>query len=198
EAPGLHRYYYKDFARLLGERHESRRYIEALNQAPGLIDFLVEAHALYRNRAPSGGLPESAAHSEQATTLFQEVLRSSSFDKLPLNIEGISTLSLLKSGREDPDYTNKVRRFEWEAFYRDYGSFFTHFRRHLMEQYGYVLIDSRTGLTDTSGICTRVMPEKLVGVFAPNRQNIDGLKGVIQRAAEYRRDSRDMRGLVAF
>jgi len=33
---------------------------------------------------------------------------------------------------------------------------------------GYILVDSRTGLTGTSGICTRVMPDKLVAVFVPN------------------------------
>jgi tetratricopeptide (TPR) repeat protein len=42
------------------------------------------------------------------------------------------------------------------------------------------------------------MPEKLVAVFAPNRQNIEGLIKVIRLAAAHRRDSRDERGLVMF
>jgi hypothetical protein len=109
-----------------------------------------------------------------------------------------TSLFLLKAGSEDGDYANRVRRFDWEGFYTNYGSFFTHLRQQLMEQYSYVLIDSRTGVTDTSGICTRVMPEKLVGVFAPNRQNIEGLVGVIRAATEYRRNSRDPRTLVVF
>lgn len=39
----------------------------------------------------------------------------------------------------------------------------------------YVLIDSRTGITDTSGICTSILPEKLIAVFTPNRQSLDGV-----------------------
>jgi hypothetical protein len=38
-----------------------------------------------------------------------------------------------------------------------------------------VLIDSRTGLTDIRGICTMLMPEKLVVVFTPNRQSLTGV-----------------------
>jgi hypothetical protein len=61
-----------------------------------------------------------------------------------------------------------------------------------MQQFRYVLIDSRTGVTDTSGICTRLMPEKLVVVFAPNAQNLDGLQDVVRRAVNHRRNSSDV------
>ncbi len=67
-----------------------------------------------------------------------------------------------------------------------------------MQEYGYVLIDSRTGLTDTSGICTRVMPEKLVAVFVPNQQNLEGIQRVVRQAVEYRLASRDDRPLEIF
>src|SRR5260370_19334943 len=67
-----------------------------------------------------------------------------------------------------------------------------------MEDFDYVLIDSRTGLTDIGGICTRVMPEKLVLVFAPNHQNIDGVMNVAAKSIGYRRASRDPRGLTVF
>ena len=39
----------------------------------------------------------------------------------------------------------------------------------------YVLIDSRTGHSDVSGICTRQLPDAVSFVFVPNRQNLDGL-----------------------
>ena len=46
----------------------------------------------------------------------------------------------------------------------------------------YLLIDSRTGLTDHSSICTRQLPDLLAVVFFPNDQNIVGLKDVVKEA----------------
>ena len=43
----------------------------------------------------------------------------------------------------------------------------------------YVLIDSRTGHTDTSGICTRQLPNSVVILFFPNEQNLRGLTEVV-------------------
>jgi hypothetical protein len=95
-------------------------------------------------------------------------------------------------------YWDKVRAFDWDRFYHNHGSFFTHFREMLMAEFDYVLIDSRTGLTDIGGICTRVMPQKLVLVFAPNHQNIDGVVSVATRSIDYRMASRDPRSLTVF
>jgi hypothetical protein len=61
-----------------------------------------------------------------------------------------------------------------------------------------VLIDSRTGLSDVSGICATLLPEKLVTVFTPNRQSLDGLDALISRATEYRRNSSDLRSLKVY
>src|SRR5439155_6942637 len=55
---------------------------------------------------------------------------------------------------------------------------------------------SRTGITDTSGICTMLLPEKLVVVFTPNHQSLTGVIEVISRAVEYRRTSEDLRPLM--
>ncbi len=41
-------------------------------------------------------------------------------------------------------------------------------------QYDYTLIDSRTGVSDTAGICTVQMPDILVVFFTANKQSIDG------------------------
>lgn len=45
--------------------------------------------------------------------------------------------------------------------------------------FDYVLVDSRTGNTDTSGICTRQLPGLVVILFAPTRQNICGLRPIV-------------------
>ncbi len=199
EAPGLYRYFDADLKTNSGLSLSARSNDRLVDKAQGLIEFLEAAAKIYKERAPNGGLPESQAHTPEAADIYAELRRTSGFDeKLLLQVGDNQNLKLLKAGYEDETYPNRVRAFEWEKFYEGHGSFFTHFRQHLSEEFDYILIDSRTGLTDTSGICTRVMPEKLVGVFAPNTQNIEGLKGVILRAVEYRRSSRDPRSLMIF
>src|SRR5262249_23932971 len=70
--------------------------------------------------------------------------------------------------------------------------------KQLTSEYDYILIDSRTGLADTSGICTMLMPQKLVVVFTPNRQSLTGILELIQRATKYRRESDDLRPLLVY
>lgn len=72
------------------------------------------------------------------------------------------------------------------------------FAERLGEMFQYVLIDSRTGVTDISGICTSLMPEKLVVVFTPNRQSLTGVRELVERATSYRRNSDDLRPLLIY
>jgi hypothetical protein len=55
-----------------------------------------------------------------------------------------------------------------------------------------VLIDSRTGVTEMSGICTHVLPDSVVSFIAPNRQNIDGVLGVARSLADADRQIRQV------
>jgi cellulose biosynthesis protein BcsQ len=185
EAPGLHRYFQKEFGASIDKR-------------PGLIDLFCDVRSFYEKRESKSPLPESAADSDESRGAFRDAMKAHPFEKYRVAAEGVARLDLMTAGAQDPEYANRVRQFDWEHFYLNHGSFLTHLRDLLMKNYDYVLIDSRTGLTDTSGICTRVMPEKLVTVFAPNRQNIEGVENAIRRAVKYRLDSRDPRGLAVF
>lgn len=56
------------------------------------------------------------------------------------------------------------------------------FEERLAAAYRYVLVDSRTGSSDTGGICTTLLPEKLVAVFTPRAQSLTALLEIIRRA----------------
>jgi hypothetical protein len=56
--------------------------------------------------------------------------------------------------------------------------------------YDYVLIDSRTGVSDTSGICTMQMPDTLVVCFTLNHQSIKGALAVAHSVKEARPEMR--------
>jgi cellulose biosynthesis protein BcsQ len=110
----------------------------------------------------------------------------------------ISNLFLMKAGRFDSTYPNRARKFDWEALHQQFPDLIEQFARTLPKQYDYVLIDSRTGSSDISAICTAIMPEKLVVVFTPNSQNMEGAIGVVRTAIEYRKQSNDTRPLMIF
>jgi tetratricopeptide (TPR) repeat protein len=73
------------------------------------------------------------------------------------------------------------------------------FGDNLARHFRHVLVDSRTGRTDSAGICTTLLPRKLVVVFTPNRQSLEGVQALVTRATAYRRSHEDeQRPLVVY
>jgi len=96
------------------------------------------------------------------------------------------TLDLVIAGQQNSHYSAVVNTFEWDNFYGRLGGgvFFHALREDMRENYDYVLIDSRTGLTDIADICTAQLPDLLVDCFTLSNQSIAG-------AAAVARDLRD-------
>ena len=92
-------------------------------------------------------------------------------------------LWIMPSGRNET-YAAKFNQVDWGALYERHDGFLLF--EDLKEQWNqivqpdYVLIDSRTGHTDTSGICTRQLPNSVVILFFPNEQNLRGLTEVVR------------------
>src|ERR1700684_659780 len=61
-------------------------------------------------------------------------------------------------------------------------------RADMKRNYDYVLIDSRTGLSDVADICTVELPDILVICFTLNDQSIDGASNVAQQISGRYRD----------
>jgi WD40 repeat protein len=184
EAPGLHQYFVEG---LDGSSRESRwrsRKSGSSDLRPGLIDFFEEARACYKKSAP-GDLEKTRCEAIQRFSFY--VLET-----------GVPGLSMVKAGRFDENYPKRIQKFDWEGFHDGDPAFFRELRRFLQATFSFVLIDSRTGLTDTSGICVQQMPEKVVLVFVPNRQSIDGILDVVRRIRRFRVGSSDLRPLVSF
>lgn len=96
-------------------------------------------------------------------------------------------LSFLASGVGVPGYESRILDLDWNQFYeKGGGDFLESIREEWENEFDFVLIDSRTGLTDSGGICTIQMPDILVTVFTATDQSISGVKGVAQRARKGR------------
>ncbi|MEV1118846.1 AAA family ATPase [Actinosynnema sp. NPDC049800] len=99
-----------------------------------------------------------------------------------LDVEG-STLALLAAGREDDSYTDRMQRIDWEELYRrGFAEFLERCRAEWTEDYDFVLIDSRTGVSDIAGICTAHLPDRLAVLFTANEQNLKDIVDVVRRA----------------
>jgi formylglycine-generating enzyme required for sulfatase activity/MinD-like ATPase involved in chromosome partitioning or flagellar assembly len=111
---------------------------------------------------------------------------------------GVPGLSLMRAGQFGDGYARRVNEFDWVGLFAQRSWLFTALALRLRQAFDYVLIDSRTGLCDTSGLCTMLMPEKLAIVFTPNEQSLSGVSDLVRRAVNYRRQSCDARPLVVF
>ena len=55
-------------------------------------------------------------------------------------------------------------------------------RANMRRHYDWVLIDSRTGISDTAGVCTVQLPDILVVCIALNTQSLEGAATVVREA----------------
>jgi MinD-like ATPase involved in chromosome partitioning or flagellar assembly len=97
-------------------------------------------------------------------------------------------ITLLSSGREtDESYTTNLEEFDWDAFFRKRGgAFIEQLRERWKKDFDVTLIDSRTGLSDTGGICTIQLPDIVVGMFTANLQSLYGVRDVMRLAQQAR------------
>jgi cellulose biosynthesis protein BcsQ len=97
-------------------------------------------------------------------------------------------LWLMPSGKKDHQYNHDRARINWTDLYDRYDGerFIENWKADIEETYApdYVLIDSRTGLTDVGGVCTLHLPQLVVLIYALNDQNIHGIAGVARAVSK--------------
>jgi MinD-like ATPase involved in chromosome partitioning or flagellar assembly len=162
EAPGLHRYL--------------RPFLidPELASTPGLIDFVWDAAQISMTPA------EDDYHltPPEFPSLKDYVVG------LDWDFHGRGSISFIPAGQQDENYAQRVNTFNWDNFYERLGGgkLLHAERERLRAKYDYVLIDSRTGVSDTSSICTVQMPDILAVFFTLNRQSIKGAAAVAKSA----------------
>lgn len=181
EAPGLHRFLRPSIE---WPNTQDGAFERMFDGQPGLIDIFAE-------------LSESVGHSDlqgvdSPSDMFER------FVKGKIISTEIPKLDLLKAGRFDDYYAQRVNQFDWRKLFHQAPDLFSVFAECLTNHYEYVFIDSRTGITDMGGICTMLMPEKLVVVFTLNQQSLMGVLNFVRAALNYRGNSNDFRPLTIF
>lgn len=101
---------------------------------------------------------------------------------------GGGTLWLMPAGSQSSDYQERLASINWLDLYENRSGYMlmeelkAQWAAHLAPDY--VLIDSRTGYSDVSGICTRQLPNAVCFVFVPNRQHLEGLATVVEQVRD--------------
>jgi len=168
EAPGLHRFFHPFLDP------------NVMGATTGVIDVITEyAWAATTGESRTGEWHRGYARVEpHAVSLAPE--------RLGLRFPDGGTLDFLSAGRQDRNYSATVSQFEWDNFYERLGGgmFLDALREDMKGSYDYVLIDSRTGLSDNADICTIHMPDVLVDCFTLSDQSLDGAAAVARSVEE--------------
>lgn len=110
-------------------------------------------------------------------------------DLIPIRLPHSSgQLSLWTAGIQDQDYFKRVRSLDFPEFYAKMngGSSIEALRTELKTNFDYVLVDSRTGLTDIGGVCTVQLPDTIVWLFTATDQSFEGGLDIVKRASSAR------------
>ncbi|MFN7677549.1 MAG: tetratricopeptide repeat protein [Cyanobacteriota bacterium] len=154
----------------------------------GVVDFFTRVQELLDAGPGSGEDEEKQAEAILARIPLGEFCQATS----------VPNVDLMPAGRMDASYQARLARLDWPHMYQQAPGLFRCFARQLAQAYDVVLVDSRTVMTDSSGICTSLLPDKLVVVFTANRQSLAGIEPLVQSSVAYRQGSRDVRPLLVY
>ncbi len=134
--------------------------LQSVVNKPGILDFLVNSQE------------------KKSKVMWQDLLVVVPVGK---NKEPIH---LIPAGKRDEQYFKRLRDFDVSRFYEEHqgGKIIERLRLELAEKYDFVLVDSRTGVTDVGGICTIQLPDILVMLSTPTEQGVKGVKFIADAA----------------
>lgn len=147
------------------------------------VDWDLEAPGLERFFFP----PDEAARLRASKPGIVDLLRAKATTE-PIDWhEGVlrkDGLAVLTAGRDDGDYVRDLQSLDFEELFtkHDLGAYIESLRDQWATEYDFVLIDSRTGLTDIGGICTVHFADVLVLFFTTTESSSKGVLDVVERA----------------
>lgn len=181
EAPGLHRYFAPFM--LDPELTDSEGVLDLVH------DYVTAAMTPMESPATAADPPAGPWYEPYANVLRY----TSSLEWTFPEFEGRKGwIDLLPAGKQGLSYGTRMNSFSWQNFYDRLGGggFVESMKQRMRQEYDYILIDSRTGVSDTSGICTVQLPDILVVCFTLNRQSIEGASAVASYVSTQRADLR--------
>jgi MinD-like ATPase involved in chromosome partitioning or flagellar assembly/tetratricopeptide (TPR) repeat protein len=184
ESPGLHRFF--------------QPFMEpAVSGQPGIVDFIRKYEWKIDDAILRGILdvtdekPERVVR-EAIAQIIDEYVGDVSGLAIPVSwrFPDDGVIHLLPPGRqEDGVYKNALSALDWDTLYEKLygGEFLDALRAYLKSTYDYVLLDSRTGLSDIADICTLHLPDMVVDCFTLSTQGIEGAAEIAKQIQGFTR-----------
>jgi MinD-like ATPase involved in chromosome partitioning or flagellar assembly len=174
-------------------------YLQRLYFRVTVIDFDLEAPGMHykfaadpeagRIRIPRGLIDYIYDYVSNGT-----IPESLSDFTINLKVGSPQSLNLIGAGdAPDPNYWQKLSRINWHELFYSAGShgvelFFdlkNKIERELKPDF--LLIDSRTGITETGGIATSLLADRIICLVSASRENLEGARSVLQSVNRTRR-----------
>jgi len=111
-----------------------------------------------------------------------------------------SRLSLLTAGQSGDDYSARLYALNFPELFEKHnlGAYIEDLRDEWASAFQFVLVDSRTGVTDIGGICTVHLADILVLFFTTTESSMEGALHVLHRARKAQQSlPRDRKQLLA-
>lgn len=173
EAPGVH------------------NYLACEPSGPGLVEYLLA----FSERIESDGKFRAAMREDdRAAVLIQEFPLERYLSQTA--IPGVTVMTA--GSLTDRAYAEKVRQLDLVRLFETSPGSIEAFREALVARNDFVLVDSRTGVSEISGMTTALLADAIVAMFAPNRQNLAGLIRVMDGALRHRRQTENPRDLLIY
>lgn len=170
EAPGL----------TLFQQRTSQKKAKSATRQAGLVELI---HDFLSNSKTS----PLADEENKASFRDHYVVKSLPIPETLKHLEG-GYLDLMPCGRLNRTYEQRLYDIKFDKLYEEgVGQpLFKHFKNVIIDSnlYDYVLVDSRTGLSDEGSICTRDLADHLVIIMGLNYQNVEGTVRVLNQLKE--------------
>jgi len=148
-----------------------------VRDTPGVIDLIRTFTAAAVKHA------KNAAEGEQFEDLASYARVEQYAVSLGWRFRTAARSTFMSSGQQNDDYSVTLGGLDWENFYDRLGGgrLFDAMRADMKSRYDYTLVDSRTGFSDISEICTGHLPDAVVDCFTLSTQGIEGAERLTRK-----------------
>lgn len=108
-----------------------------------------------------------------------------------------SLVYLMAAGRvPSADYWTKLSRINWHQLFYEQGAqgvqIFKELQVRIFDEFqpDFLLVDSRTGITEMGGVATSLMADKVLCLVLPTTENLQGARAVLRSLKRFRRESK--------
>lgn len=178
------------------------RYLARLEFKVVALDFDLEApglHYKFSSSVDAAPIPVQEGIVDYLHTFIVEgkIPKSIKTFALDVNVPGTNKplVRLMAAGSApSKEYWLKLSRINWHELFYSKGSMgvqvFLELKNRIKDELApdFLLIDSRTGITEMGGVATTLLADKVICLVLPTRENLEGARAVLRSLKKSRRE----------